>query len=65
MNEVFGPGEHEDAVAHYHERGYTVLRGIHTRDELAALTRALARVEPRTLDYIQSELKRQGFVAAR
>ena len=27
MNEVFGPGEHEDAVAHYHERGYTVLRG--------------------------------------
>ena len=36
-----------------------------TRGELAALTRALAKVEPRTLDYIQAELKRQGFGAAR
>jgi hypothetical protein len=45
VNEVFGPGEHDDAVAHYHELGYTVLRGIHARDELAALQADMERLQ--------------------
>jgi tripartite-type tricarboxylate transporter receptor subunit TctC len=32
-----------------------------TRGELDALVRELAKVSPETLDYIQAELKRQGF----